>query len=165
MTAAPKYGFGSSTRDGSTYDALKALPGPGSYEIKGAINTNKGITMISRKMDQSARETSKMPGPGSYEPDLHTKKNYGTVRIGTATRDNLNKELLRTPGPGAYDARIDGVKNKEPAIRMGTSQRRPLSANTRNPGPGAYEVPSRMFEGPKVMSILIFLHHFFACLS
>ena len=150
LSAAPKYGFGSSTRDASAYEALKYLPGPGAYEIKGGIINNKGITMTSRKMDQSFREASKMPGPGSYEPDLHTKKNYGNVRIGSASRDNLNKEMLRTPGPGSYDTRIDGVRTKEPAIGMGTSQRRPLSANTRNPGPGAYEIPSKMFDGPKV---------------
>ena len=153
LTAAPKYGFGSSTRDASAYEALKYLPGPGAYEIKGGLINNRGVTMTSRKVDQSFRDASKMPGPGSYEPDFHNKKNYGNVRIGSATRDNLIKESLRTPGPGAYESRIDGIRNKEPAIRMGTSQRRPLSANTRNPGPGAYEIPSRMFEGPKVKEI------------
>lgn len=129
---------------------MKANPGPGSYEYKGAIAMNKGVTMISRKPDQSLREAVKMPGPGSYDPDLRTKKSYGNVRIGSATRDNLNKELMKTPGPGAYDARIEGVRQKEPAIGMGTSQRRPLSAATKHPGPGAYEIPSKMFEGPKV---------------
>jgi hypothetical protein len=82
---------------------------------------------------------------------MKTKKNYGNVIIGSASRDNLNKEQLRTPGPGAYDANVDGVKLKEHGVRMGTSQRRPLSAATKHPGPGAYEIPSKMFEGPKVM--------------
>lgn len=106
--------------------------------------------MTSRKPDSSLREAVKIPGPGSYDPDLRNKKNLGNVRIGSASRENLNKEMIKTPGPGAYDARIDGVRHKEPAVRMGTSQRRPLSANNTAPGPGAYEIQSRVFEGPKV---------------
>ena len=153
-TAGPKYGFGSSNRDGSAFEAMKASPGPGSYESKPAIALNKGVTMTSRKPDQSLREALKMPGPGSYDPDLRLKKSFGNVRIGSASRENLNKELVRTPGPGAYDARIDGVRHKEPAVRMGTSQRRPLSANNKAPGPGAYEIQSRVFEGPKVIILI-----------
>lgn len=153
-TAAPKYGFGSSTRDGNMYDQLKAMPGPGSYEIKGAINTNKGVTITSRKDTQALKEASKIPGPGSYDPDLRLKKHYGNVRIGSANRDSLNKELIKTPGPGAYDARFEAVKNKEPGVKMGTSIRRPLSANPRVPGPGSYEIPSKMIEGPKVIFLL-----------
>lgn len=118
---------------------------------------NKGVTITSRKNDQTYKESSRVPGPGSYELDFRNKKNYGNVRIGSGTRDSQNKEHMLTPGPGAYEPGVDGIRNKEPAIRMGTSQRRPLSANVKNPGPGSYEIPSRMFEGPKVIVFVVLM--------
>ena len=70
-----------------------------------------------RKSDLTLREAMQVPGPGSYEPLIKNRKTSGNVKIGTQSRENLNKEAMNMPGPGAYDANYNGIKEKEPTIR------------------------------------------------
>jgi hypothetical protein len=75
------------------------------------------IFIFLRKNDLKWREATMIPGPGSYEPMLKNKKTFGNIKIGTQSRETLNKEAVNIPGPGSYDANYKGVKEKEPTIR------------------------------------------------
>jgi hypothetical protein len=74
--------------------------------------------------------------------------------MGTAPRDSISKESLSKPGPGNYDPKLITSKG---GIRFGSSTRKPLNDPNASPGPGSYNIPSKMIEGPKVTSLLIFV--------
>ncbi len=89
-------------------------------------------------------------GPGAYEPRLSSKKSAPAFKIGTSTRDQLNKSAsYYNPGAGTYNPSfID--RPKSPSYRMGSDVRKALTESVYTPGPGTYEIPHRGIEGPKV---------------
>jgi len=142
--SGPKYGFGSATRD-DINGLAKTAPGPGTYEFKGVFESpGKGTSLVPRRPDSALFSAGRTPGPGAYEPSLSTKNKGPSYRIGSASRDT--KDRAFAPGPGNYEPRsIQGNQN----IKIGTSQRAPLSANKNTPGPGTYEYSLKVGEGPK----------------
>ena len=108
----------------------KTIPGPGTYDIR---TTKKvpggGITFISRRVNTADEIES--PGPGAYDPKLlgnwnlpsyKLKNNYCHElwlvifnRIGTATRQLVDRENIFKPGPGHYEPKFSKTA---PAYRL-----------------------------------------------
>ncbi|EGR31757.1 hypothetical protein IMG5_102570 [Ichthyophthirius multifiliis] len=148
QSASPLYGFGTSQRNG-LYQS-KYTPGPGQYELKSAIDLNKGVTMISRRGNIAQNEAAKVPGPGTYNPQNKNKLKQPAFKIGTQTRDSIDQQFGKTPGPGAYSPRIEANRISSPHYGLGTDTRKPLNQCQENPGPGSYEVRPKTAEGPKL---------------
>ncbi|KAL4464748.1 hypothetical protein ABPG74_011309 [Tetrahymena malaccensis] len=147
-SAAPKFGFGTSQRD-QLY-ASQQTPGPGQYDQKSCIDLSKGVTMISRRANGVANEIAKFPGPGAYNPTSKNKKQNPAFKIGTQTRDTIDKESGKIPGPGWYSPRIEANRPQSPQIKVGSDQRKPLNLTINNPGPGQYNVRPQTADGPKL---------------
>lgn len=103
------YRFGSAKRDGLS-EADKTVPGPGSYNLKGTFDGSHGTTMVPRR--PTSADGLGAPGPGAYDPRPYNKQSPPTVKIGTASRDGLEKKN-GVPGPGAYDPTL-ATKNRAP---------------------------------------------------
>ncbi len=149
---APKYGFGSESRNAS---ALKGQgPGPGGYELQPLIGSGVKNTMHATiDYTPEKKENAQKPGPGAYNGDYtNVKRREAAYKIGTATRADLDskKRLLHTVSPDKYNPNIGTIKNSAAKWGFGTDNRKGLSNNKDNvPGAGAYNIPSRMLEGPK----------------
>ena len=144
--SGPKYGFGTSGKNGNLDQMSKTLPGPGSYAFKGDFESpGKGTSMVPRRPESALVSASRSPGPGAYNPSLSSKNQAPAYRMGSASRDGLGGKSS-TPGPGNYEPRlISSAKT----VKMGTSVRSPLSDSVKTPGPGSYNITSKVGEGPK----------------
>lgn len=95
-TAAPKFGFGTSTRAESK-NRLK-VPGPGNYAAK--TFTGKDLPSYSMgatiNYSPERKEQAKKPGPGNYSPGMNEIKNKEpSYKIGTETRRDLAFEKAK----------------------------------------------------------------------
>jgi hypothetical protein len=132
----PKWGFGSSKREGMANTYTAAYPGPGQYDNKSSIGT-AGVT-IGGKKGEGADKTTPMttPGPGTYA--LVSDRVYcdaaPSFRIGNAKRSDLSRTQ---PGPAPGDHHVE-LKPHSVGTRFGTGQRSALIVNTA-PGPGTYD--------------------------
>ena len=63
--SAPKYGFGTGSRDNSQ-EKKKGIPGPGQYSIQNCIGTEGKKQTFGRKFteDRLIKDSRNMPGPG-----------------------------------------------------------------------------------------------------
>lgn len=87
----------------------------------------------SRGFDLKVESYYYNPGPGAYQPKDFKAKTMPSWRIGTASRDNLHKEM--TPGPGAYNS-PGKISRSAPKYPMG--MKTSLSMQNITPGPGTY---------------------------
>ena len=75
LKAAPKFGFGSDTRDGGNnpprHSAL--FPGPGAYKPKPFVG-NEGVQCSIHGKLKSQTLDAQRPGPGAYDSTLRNKK-------------------------------------------------------------------------------------------
>lgn len=100
--------FGKDRRD--KFDKLKGdMPGPGNYEISGAIEEGlkkkRGVSIKMR--GQSANLPKEMPGPGSYDLNVDLiKKRDQSVKIGKNPRFRTELEEGCKSSPGQYEPKI-----------------------------------------------------------
>ena len=82
LRAAPKFGFGSDTRDGGSQTARHSalFPGPGAYKPKPFFGNEAKSSSIHGKL-KTLDSNMNTPGPGTYESTLRHKKtapSFGT---------------------------------------------------------------------------------------
>mmetsp|Transcript_109347 Transcript_109347/g.193682 ORF Transcript_109347/g.193682 Transcript_109347/m.193682 type:complete len:266 (+) Transcript_109347:72-869(+) len=139
----PKYGFGSSSRDG--YSRPSSAPGPGQYSPD-----NPSIPRRACGFGTSVRKgggsRSDHPGPGSY--NLEGQMGKDSPKYSTTSKRAASVNLAN-PGPGAYQPSDSWTSKKEqqPKWGFGTSPREGRQTNN-TPGPGSYSRESGL-GGPK----------------
>lgn len=86
---SPKFGFGSSTRQGGS--PKLNVPGPGNYKPKTYTGEGQRYSMASvLTYDPKKKEQKFVPGPGNYQPtDMSSAKKEPAYRIGTEQRVDL----------------------------------------------------------------------------
>ena len=93
---SPKFGFGSSTREG--FKTLN-VPGPGNYASQGYTGRD-GPTYSMGALTTykpKEKEEKQKPGPGNYNPDFSSsKKKDPTCKFGNDVRRDLEAEKKRT---------------------------------------------------------------------
>ena len=138
----PKYGFGTSTRDGKTEETS---PGPGNYPIKSTVGEGPKITIAEKHpYDPEEKEREGMPGPGTYT--LKDGDKGPKYSVGTSQRPGFKG--TDTPGPADYkvDDGTKATKPKGPEWKIGTGNRGDLATGDKDvPGAGEYYKP----ENPK----------------
>jgi hypothetical protein len=74
--AAPKYGFGTGSRDSSHEDKGGRGVGPGQYDVGGYVGKEGMHTSMSPKLNSGKyeKESRNLPGPGSYQVTQTTLK-------------------------------------------------------------------------------------------
>ena len=85
LQSAPKFGFGSSTRD-EIASKLK-VPGPGSYASQNLIGKDGPSTSIKgiATYEPHKKEQAAKPGPGAYNPDASpAMKKEPAFKMGSA---------------------------------------------------------------------------------
>ena len=125
--SAPKFGFGTSERNGRENTKLK-VPGPGNYAAK--TYTGKELPAFSMGASNTffpdKKEQAFKPGPGNYSPDGNKiKKAEPAFKIGTGTRKDLAFEKAKTfqTSPGQYDPKPETTKLRAAGWRIGTENR------------------------------------------
>lgn len=82
-------------------------PGPGAYNIKGVVGTEKLGKTLTGRPDTSKSHTTLSPGPGAYNANYRTAiKTSPGWKIGTSRRDEDVRQARQTghfPNPGSYD--------------------------------------------------------------
>jgi hypothetical protein len=121
---SPTQRIGTSKRDGLNNKSLKALPGPGTFEVCydwTKLQKNAGFGSSARGNVGSARGGVLVPGPGNYNPQEigGTIAPSYSMRAKTAGTSSNHK----TPGPGAYQPKIDLAKENFNGVKIGTSTR------------------------------------------
>lgn len=152
--AAPKYGFGSETRN-TNADLKKTTPGPGNYSLGSLIGEGRKNTMHSTiGYSPEKKENSFKPGPGNYDPKpLSVKRQEPQYKLGSGTRFDLGfqKRQLFQQDPGSYDPDYKKTKSASAQWGFGTDKRKGLVNRDQPnfPGAGSYQIASRISEGPK----------------
>jgi hypothetical protein len=85
--AAPKYGFGSSSR---SRQAKNGTPGPGNYTIEGHPTKNsapRGL-LVPRRPDSAPVKGRNTPGPGTYSAGLSNKMQSPRYGFGTGVKSS-----------------------------------------------------------------------------
>lgn len=79
-------------------------PGPGAYNLKGAIGNEGPKVLISGRPGTAGNAAASTlgPGPGSYMPG-DVKSKAPSYRLGTAQRGREDREAQLVPGPGSYN--------------------------------------------------------------
>ena len=110
------------------------MPGPGGYEEKSTLKSGN-ITIGVRREDK----IENVPGPGEYDQEASKilRTNQGSVRIGTAPRQDIFEEQLKVgstlPGPGGYEEKST---LKSGNITIGVRREDKIESV---PGPGEYD--------------------------
>jgi len=136
FTAAPKFGFGSSSRDGLMG---VSQPGPGQYkpEDPNMVSARWGFGTSTRG---PIGKTSSGPGPGAYE----LRSTLSGSKWTTSARRIASTGSLGTPGPGQYATHLitsGPTFESAPRYGFGSSGRSRVGTN-KAPGPGTYELPN-----------------------
>lgn len=155
--AAPRFGFGTSTRK---EDSLKLkVPGPGNYASKTFTGKDTASYSMGAHSTYSPekKEQAHKPGPGNYSPaqdTLTVKNKEPSFKIGTETRRDLafEKQKGYQTAPGQYDPKHENTKLKAAGWRIGTETRpgMVLKGQEKVPGAGSYAIASRISDGPKI---------------
>ena len=131
----------------SQLDTMKSIesPGPGQYNIKGAIGEGPKSSLSYRyKTDIEAKESNQKPGPGSYAPTVDSiSKKAPNFKIGTSTREKYylhEKFKYNLPPPNIYDPQFERLKQASPATSFGYGDRSKLNKTFTAPGPGNYMI-------------------------
>ena len=109
------------------------------------------IYLVDTSVNQSARTN---PGPGAYfTPDKNNAyKNSPSWRIGTSTRDDLEKQKMRSsnfPPPDTYKPNFYPTKERMASFSFGSGKRSNFGGNSKTPAPGTYPITNRAVEGPR----------------
>lgn len=88
-------------------------PGPGAYNLKGAIGYEGPKVAISGKPGTAGSATAYVPGPGSYAP-IDMKSKAPSYKLGTAQRGREEKEARLVPGPGSYNLADNAIRGSTP---------------------------------------------------
>lgn len=119
---APRYGFGSESRNSSKLKNY--VPGPGNYELRTLIGDGPKQTMHATiDYTPAKKENAFKPGPGQYNDNFTSvKKREAAYKIGTATRGDLEtkKRLLATVSPDKYNPNFHTIKNQAARWGFGT---------------------------------------------
>jgi len=94
------------------------------------------------------------PGPGAYfTPEKNcAMKSSPSWRIGTSTRDDLEKQKMRAsnfPPPDTYKPNFLPTKERMASWSFGVGKRTDFGGANKTPAPGTYPIPNRAIEGPK----------------
>jgi len=153
-SAAPKYSFGSSTRERDYFiKKMSAYPGPNHYEQ--GTTMGKGVprySMPDRGTDHRPKLGKDAPGSGLYNPEFgYVKDKTKSFSISKGKRDGEINIYKNTPGSGHYHPTSSNnlVRAKSASWRIGTEMRpKQQQYVPKTPGPGAYEQNSTL-QGPK----------------
>eukprot|EP00928_Gymnodinium_smaydae_P007354 TRINITY_DN12653_c0_g2_i1.p1 TRINITY_DN12653_c0_g2~~TRINITY_DN12653_c0_g2_i1.p1 ORF type:complete len:429 (-),score=48.29 TRINITY_DN12653_c0_g2_i1:81-1367(-) len=143
-SAAPKFGFGNSSRDNLR---APSSPGPGQYHTQSTDNLKPmspraKFGTAQRSTSQGARSLN-TPGPGAYTMTPRMGREGPSFSAGK--RGAMRTEM--TPGPGAYNGHTASTYGSGTAIGFGTSRRTSQRENM-SPGPGSYEQKKVLKDGP-----------------
>mmetsp|Transcript_9556 Transcript_9556/g.15667 ORF Transcript_9556/g.15667 Transcript_9556/m.15667 type:complete len:262 (+) Transcript_9556:122-907(+) len=159
MGNAPKFGFGTATREGACRASLDKKmaakefagvysPGPGHYSVKGGVTEDGPKWRFGtggRKEGKVVEQEGLLPGPGTYELRSTLGPNTGSTyikspshRVGTAPKLGIdNSSSLTSPGPGAYalsttigPVNQDPSFTRSPAPKLGTATREQLQKSS-----------------------------------
>jgi len=133
----PNWSFGKSYRDDLYNNEAKNVPGPGTYQLPGALKMKSGFTILGRHPIKA--NGTEVPAPNKYKQSIDPlRQTAPSFRIPQAPRKDLIEGSPGYPGPGAYNRDELGSSK---GTRIGTSMRSNFTeAAKRNPGPGQYEV-------------------------
>ena len=96
LHTAPKFGFGSSTRDEKK--SKLNVPGPGTYAAKQVIGKegpSQSMGAVTHYQPHVKEQAAK-PGPGAYSPDKNPGlKTEPAYKMGSAVRQDLATEKQR----------------------------------------------------------------------
>ena len=150
--AAPKFGFGTETRN--DIGGMGMGPGPGGYNITSMIGAEGQKNTLHATIDYTpeAKEGSYKPGPGTYHGDYKSVRNKSPAyKLGTAPRDNQDTKRLKfTVSPNKYNPSFSATKSSTAKWGFGTGKRVGLGENGKFvPGAGQYEIPSSINENQK----------------
>lgn len=149
----PKFSFGKELRVKED-QYINCCPGPGDYKFKEYIGKEAPKITISSKFNRQFSAACLIPGPGQYnQTTCSVLSKAPSYKIGTATRDPINKLKETNPGPGQYvpDKCTNAVRAKTPSWLIGTSQRLPLNPSDPSfPGVGNYNIAKDIGLGPKM---------------
>lgn len=91
-------------------------PGPGAYNVKGAIGNEGPKVAISGRPVTAGSATAYVPGPGAYVThDIKSKA--PSYRLGTEQRGRDDKEMSQIPGPGSYNPLDKSIRETTPGWR------------------------------------------------
>lgn len=148
LSKGTRVGFGTSIRQGLS--SRIRSPGPGTYEMHGAIGRGSPMFTATGKQPVSylkkASGLCPSPGPGAYNSNL-TLGGGPKCGFGTSSRDaeirrmggTTGDEAGGNPGPGAYDGQASMALGATAPKFSITSRRRMHDLNSyMSPGPGAY---------------------------
>jgi hypothetical protein len=102
----------------ATGNNASGSPGPGAYNLKGAIGNEGPKVVIGGRPGTAGSGTAgnatvNVPGPGSYAP-IDIKSKGPSYRLGTAQRGRDEKEARLVPGPGSYNLEDNAVRGSTP---------------------------------------------------
>ena len=81
-----------------------SIPGPGQYNLKGAIGQAPKYTISSKSGNIDTSKYVVSPGPGNYTPKYNTL--FKNVSYSMTSRPNTAKADF-VPGPGNYNVRTE----------------------------------------------------------
>ena len=148
----PSFGFGSSSRERSTFAQMgKDSPGPNLYAKPPIVGKDgPSVSFIPRRSGSSHQKHRDNPGPGSYDPMLDGSRSTGPQAVfSAAKRSQLSKEALQRPAPNNYYPKDTTSKRKNnPRSVFGSSKRLFSTTTSFAPGPGTYDKPEEKQIGP-----------------
>ena len=114
---APRYSFGSSTREKNYMSKTLHSPGPGQYNAKRVLgNEGPGYSIKGRRPDVRVLPGKEAPGPGAYEPkSTYTKKEAPKFGIGTTKKNDVPDIYGNTPAPNNYTPKDRQIKTSSSA--------------------------------------------------
>jgi hypothetical protein len=148
-TTAPRYGFGSGTRD--EMKTKLQVPGPGQYVAKSVIGTEGTKSSMHAKIEYKPIEKTSgdTPGPGNYSLSFKNKQASPAYKLGTQKRDSGQSKTFQAPSPNKYLPNMTFTQSSAAKWGFGSGKRDEMGAKSLSPGPGNYEIKSRFSEKPR----------------
>lgn len=136
-SAAPRFQFGTSQRDGMANPHRAKEPGPGNYTPRNPVVEGSPAFGFGKSNRPPLSQTDpSVPGPGNYAITGTVGGNSGTKVVLTPRRADPQSKS-KVPGPGAYKPNEKDLNT--PKWSFGNSQRPPLSqTDPCVPAPGTY---------------------------
>ncbi|KAH7827052.1 uncharacterized protein MONOS_12029 [Monocercomonoides exilis] len=132
----------------SASEIERSVPGPGSYQLKGAFRPPPSAPCpFSSSSQRFSLDSPSEMGPGSYTPHLPSFKpaTRTASAFGSLTRrfpsEGEERKKNGVPGPGTYDhfkAPVTEYRERHPQSVFSSATRRFQSELSDTPGPGSY---------------------------